>query len=104
MRISIRRWTTSDATSSDGRIPLATDLRSAIPVRGVLLCVLVPLYYSTVIIGELIHVQFFDLCMAISQRSLETEYQCPDCSGTLATRYDSLACDDCGYTPRHGAD
>ncbi|WP_275039508.1 hypothetical protein [Natrinema altunense] len=42
--------------------------------------------------------------MAITQRSPEAEYQCPDCSGTLATRYESLVCADCGYTPRHGAD
>ncbi|AGB31908.1 hypothetical protein C488_06495 [Natrinema pellirubrum DSM 15624] len=42
--------------------------------------------------------------MAVTQRSLEIDYQCPDCSGPLAARYESLVCDDCGYTPRHGAD
>ncbi|ELY43961.1 hypothetical protein C494_17738 [Natronorubrum bangense JCM 10635] len=42
--------------------------------------------------------------MAIRQRSLESEFHCPECSGPLSTRYDSLVCDDCGYTPRHGAD
>lgn len=49
-------------------------------------------------------VQNFATLMAVTQRSLETDYQCPDCSGILAARYESLACDDCGYTPRHGAD
>ena len=42
--------------------------------------------------------------MAISNRSLESEYQCPDCAGSLSARYESLVCDDCGYTPRHGSD
>ena len=42
--------------------------------------------------------------MAISQRSPDAEYRCPVCAGALTTRYDSLTCDDCGYTPRHGAD
>ena len=48
--------------------------------------------------------RFLESPMAISQRSLESEYQCPDCGGSLSVRYDSLSCDDCGYTPRHGAD
>ncbi|WP_283241351.1 hypothetical protein [Haloterrigena sp. H1] len=42
--------------------------------------------------------------MAISQRSPDADYRCPDCSGVLTARYDSLVCDDCGYTPRHGSD
>jgi ribosomal protein S27AE len=55
-------------------------------------------------VGELIFVRNFAVHMAVTQRSSESEYQCPDCSGSLAARYDSLVCDDCGYTPRHGAD
>ncbi len=56
------------------------------------------------IIGALIYTQFLGSSMAIRQRSLESEFHCPECSGSLSTRYDSLVCDDCGYTPRHGAD
>ncbi|SFC36515.1 hypothetical protein SAMN05444422_107215 [Halobiforma haloterrestris] len=42
--------------------------------------------------------------MAISQSPTDVEYRCPDCDGTLLVRHQSLECDDCGYTPRHGAD
>ncbi|WP_408958558.1 hypothetical protein [Natrinema sp. 74] len=42
--------------------------------------------------------------MAISQAPIDGTYCCPECSGSIATRYESLVCDDCGYTPRHGAD
>ncbi|WP_281246919.1 hypothetical protein [Natrinema salaciae] len=42
--------------------------------------------------------------MTLSQNSLESEYLCPKCAGPLSARHESFACDDCGYTPRHGAD
>lgn len=42
--------------------------------------------------------------MAISNHSLESEYHCPECAGSLSAQYESLTCNDCGYTPRHGAD
>lgn len=56
------------------------------------------------IIGERISARLLESHMAISQHSLKSEYHCPECSGSLSARYESLACDDCGYTPRHGAD
>ncbi|WP_310908914.1 hypothetical protein [Natrinema sp. 1APR25-10V2] len=42
--------------------------------------------------------------MVISQASTDSTYRCPECSGPIAARYESLVCDDCGHTPRHGAD
>ncbi len=59
---------------------------------------------SNFIIGELKLARTLVTYMTINQHSLETDYHCPECSGPLSTRYESLACNDCGYTPRHGAD
>ncbi len=42
--------------------------------------------------------------MAINQNSLGSEFHCPECSGSLSIRHESLVCDGWGYTPRHGAD
>ena len=42
--------------------------------------------------------------MAITQSPTESEYRCPECSSTLSAPHESLECEECGYTPRHGAD
>jgi DNA-directed RNA polymerase subunit RPC12/RpoP len=41
--------------------------------------------------------------MATNQTTAAT-YRCPNCNDVLALTGGTVRCDECGHTPRHGAD